>query len=138
MTSLVALLVAVFLGVLGTAPRPTEASGPAEGEPDLVLLVSNQSFDDPSATLTFTIDGQTVVDQEFDVEGQHTWVEFPLDVGPGHHRLVAQSDQGHNWRQDFRLPDGERRWAAVEYWAGDDHLDRTFTWRMDDRPLAFD
>jgi len=74
MTSLVALLVAVFLGVLGTAPRPTEASGPAEGEPDLVLLVSNQSFDDPAATLTLTIDGQTVVDQEFDVEGQHTWV----------------------------------------------------------------
>lgn len=138
MTSLLALLLAAFLGALGPGPDQAGSGPVGVGDADLVLLVSNQSFDDPAASLSVDIDGRTVVAQRFDVEAQHTWIEFPLAVGPGRHTLVAESDAGHRFRQTFALPGEGRRWAVVDYWADDDHLARPFTWRMDDRPLAFD
>ena len=106
MTSLLALLLAAFLGALGPGPDQAGSGPVGVGDADLVLLVSNQSFDDPAASLSVDIDGRTVVAQRFDVEAQHTWIEFPLAVGPGRHTLVAESDAGHRFRQTFTLPAG--------------------------------
>jgi hypothetical protein len=44
---------------------------------DLVLYASNQSFDDENVHLTIAVDGVTVVDGDFHVEGQHNWISFP-------------------------------------------------------------
>jgi len=44
---------------------------------DLLLYVSNQSFEDENVRLKLDVDGVTVVDGEFRVEGQHHWIRFP-------------------------------------------------------------
>lgn len=90
-------------------PRPTPAP------PPFTLYVSNQSFEDPTVGITITIDGEVVVDEDFDVEGQHNWVSFEPDVAPGVHILHAASSTGAEFTTEFTMPDGEPRWAVVDY-----------------------
>ncbi len=49
---------------------------------DLVLYVSNQSFDDEKVGLRVAVDGVTVVDGEFHVEDQHNWFSFSSEYVP--------------------------------------------------------
>lgn len=107
-----------------------------EADADLVLWVSNQSFDDPLARLTVAVDGVTVVADDFHVEGQHHWVKFPLQAGPGRHELTAESDSGASLTRSFRLPADGRRYAVVDHWTYDEDPPE-LTWLFRRRPVAF-
>lgn len=98
---------------------------------DVVLGVSNQSFDDPDVGLKVMVDDVMVVDGSFAVEGQHTVVFLGLDLEPGTHTLGAVSDSGASASTTFELPAGERRWISVYYWYLDpDH--EGVTWGGED------
>lgn len=146
---LAALLVAAGCGTSTTrgsepdpAPSPAAGDPPAvevvgEDEADLHLWVSNQSFVDDPVAITVSVDGVTVVDRDFDVEGQHNWQLFPLALEPGEHALRVASDTGVTLARSFRVPEGERRYAVVDYWNYEDEHGRHFTWRIHRKPLAF-
>lgn len=102
---------------------------------DLVLYVSNQSFEDESVRLELAVDGVTVVDGEFRVEGQHTWIRFPLSLSAGSHSLTAESDTGATLKVSFRVPGDEARYAVVNYW-GDGHTPE-LTWLFQREPVGF-
>jgi hypothetical protein len=106
-----------------------------EDQADLILSVSNQSFDDEEVHLTVTIDDVTVVDGEFYVEGQHTWVRFPLAVPPGGHEIAATSDSGATLEESFVVPRGTTRYAVIDHWTEDGAGD--LTWQFSRRPFAF-
>ena len=89
---------------------------PKPPPPPLTLFISNQSLADSTVSITITIDGETVIDQDFDVEGQHNWVEFTPAVGPGDHTITATSSTGAEFSVDFNLPEDEPRWAVIDYW----------------------
>ena len=99
------------------------------------LFASNQSYDDETVHLTITLDGATVVDGDFRVEGQHNWFEFPLDVAPGHHDLIAEYDSGATLEKSFRVPAGEKRFAVIDHWGGGDSAE--LTWSFQREPVAF-
>lgn len=110
---------------------------------DLVLYVSNQSFEDEVVGITVAIDGVVVVDQDFDVEGQHNWVEFPIGLPAGEHTVTATSSTGTEGSHVLTLPEGEQRWVVVDYWYypdqgdGSDVVDRSFTIDVSDEQVAF-
>jgi hypothetical protein len=106
-------------------------------EADLILYVSNQSFDDKQVRLTVAVDGVTVVDDDFDVEGQHNWVQFPLDVSPGSHEIAAQSDTGATLRESFDTPEEGTRYAVVNHWTKRDDS-AILSWRFQRQVMAFD
>lgn len=106
-----------------------------EAEADLVLHVSNQSFDDGEVRLAVNVDGATVVDGELHVEGQHNWVTFPLRLSSGEHEITAESDSGATLRESFEVPRGKKRYAVIEHWTEDGSVD--LTWQFQRRPLAF-
>ena len=110
---------------------------PTPPPPPFTLYVSNQSFEDPTVRITITIDDQVVVDQDFDVEGQHNWITFTPDIAPGDHTLKAISDTGAELIVDFTLPDGEPRWAVVDYWYYPEEDPRNFTFDISDQPIGF-
>lgn len=112
-------------------PRPTPPP------PPLTLYVSNQSFEDPTVGITITIDGDVVVDEDFDVEGQHNWIRFEPDVAPGRHTVHAVSTTGAELTTEFTLPAGEPRWAVIDYWFYPDEDPREFTFQIHDEPIAF-
>lgn len=111
-------------------------------EADLVLIASNQSFDDDEVRLTVTVDGVTVVDDDFHVEGQHNWIYFPLSLSPGTHEVIAESDSGATLRESFVLPRGATRYAIIEHWTEDDSAETDdpsvdLTWQLLRRAPAF-
>ena len=91
-----------------------------EAEADLVLHVSNQSFDDEKVRLTIAVDGVTVVDGDFAVADQHNWVSFPLGMSPGVHEITAKADSGATLRETFEMPEDKARYAVIDHWGEDD------------------
>ncbi len=123
------------------APHPEVAAADAavrlvgEAEADLVLYVSNQSFDDEKVRLTVAIDGVTVVDGDFDVEGQHNWVSFPLAMSIGRHEITAESDSGGTLRTSFEIRRGKTSYAVIDHWTKDGTGD--LTWKFQRQPMGF-
>jgi hypothetical protein len=106
-----------------------------KAEADLILYVSNQSFDDEEVRLTVTIDGVTVVDGDFHVEGQHNWVSFPLALSSGEHAIRAESDSDATLHESFEIRQGKTRYAGIDHWGEDDSAG--LTWQSQWRPMAF-
>ena len=117
-----------------TAPN-SEVRLVSPADADLVLYVSNQSFGDETVRLKLAVDGVTVVDGEFRVEGQHHWIRFPLDLSSGTHSLTAESDTGATLEKSFQVPGDEPRYAVVDYWAEDGSAE--LTWRFQREPVGF-
>ena len=144
------LVLALALGVLGgcgqsegavPAPHPDVTAADAgvkvvdEAEADLVLHVSNQSFDDEKVHLTVAVDGATVVDGDFEVADQHNWASFHLELPPGVHEVTAEADSGAMLRESFRVPDDDTRYAVIDHWGAGDSAE--LTWLIQRRPLVF-
>lgn len=106
-----------------------------EDEADLVLHVSNQSFDDEEVRLTVRVDGVTVVDGDFHVEDQHNWVTFPLSMSAGGHEITAESDSGATLRESFDVRAGKTRYAVIDHWTEDGSAD--LTWLFQRQPIGF-
>ena len=106
--------------------------------PPLTLYVSNQSFDEPTIGIRIELDGDAVVDDAFDVEGQHNWVRFDPEVTSGSHTLHAVSATGAESTTDFVIPDGASRWIVVEYWFHVHDGPPRLVVRIFDEPVAFD
>lgn len=98
--------------------------------------VSNQSFDDEKVRLTVAVDGVTVVDGDFHVEGQHNWVRFPLSLPAGVHEVTAGSDSGATLSESFKVPDDKTRYAVIDHGGEGDSAE--LTWLFQRQPVAFD
>ncbi|MBM7490455.1 hypothetical protein JOD64_001677 [Micromonospora luteifusca] len=123
-------------------PPSTGAAAPAvrlveEHLADLHLWVSNQSFRDDPVVLTISIDGIAIVDQRFTVEGQHTFVLFPVRVPPGGHVVRVVSATGVDFQERFTMPERGRRYAAVGYVNAVDDSGRAIDWLIRSTPIAF-
>ncbi|CAA9379906.1 MAG: hypothetical protein AVDCRST_MAG32-1466 [uncultured Nocardioides sp.] len=108
-----------------------------EEQANLVLYVSNQSFDDEEVRLTVEVDGVAVVDGDFHVGDQHNWITFPLEMSSGAHHVTAKADSGAQLSEAFQVPSDEVRFAVIDYWAKDDHDPREFSWFIQQEPIAF-
>lgn len=111
---------------------------------NLVLYVSNQSFEHGVVGIDVGIDGVAVVGQSFAVEGQHNWIEFGIDLPPGEHTLTATSSTDVEAEHTFEVPEAERRWAVLDYWYypesddGSDEVPPSFTFTVHDQQVGFD
>jgi hypothetical protein len=106
--------VALALAAAGCA-GPSDAVAPAE--PNVHVYTSNQSFDDPTADILVTIDGETVFDGAAKVESQHNWMLREASVPPGDHTIIAlERETGARDTRAFVVPAGKERWVVVDYW----------------------
>jgi hypothetical protein len=63
-------------------------------------------------------DGRVAVDEKYEVEGQHTWLEFRFELPQGRHTLKAVSTAG----------DAERAWSFSALLVR--HLERAHRFRV--------
>jgi hypothetical protein len=95
------------------APEPVEIPSSASG--NVILYVSNQSYDLDPVDITVRIDGRVVSSDRYEVDDQHTWVDYPFDLAPGHHELVAESVRGEaRIEEAFDLTN--QKWLVVSFW----------------------
>jgi hypothetical protein len=125
------------VGTTSAHPGEPTIGVTSESDADLHLWVSNQSFADDPVRITVTIDDTVVVDQAFDVEGQHNWIQFPIEAPPGRHVVAVVSDTGIEMTEHFVLPKAGPRYAVIDYWNYPDEEGRHFTWSFSAEPVAF-
>lgn len=127
------------------APDPDVTSPDAEirlvdeTDPDanFTLVITNQSYDDEEVQLEVKVDGITVVNGDFHVEGQHNFVSYPLALRPGTHELTASSDDFNEALQEtFEVPPGKVRFGLIEHWTRKDSAD--LGWRLQRQGIAID
>ena len=102
----------------------------------LQLFVSNQSFDDDTVTIEVAVDGVTVVDEDFHVGSQHTWVNFPLVLPAGERTVRARADTGVVLDETVTVPAGDAYYAVLQYWDYEGEP-RQFTWDESAEPVGF-
>ncbi|HST83880.1 MAG TPA: hypothetical protein VLL08_19255 [Kineosporiaceae bacterium] len=137
-SAVVLLAVIALLSGCGGADEVTPRLPTAdEASANVILWVSNQSFDDESVRITVRLDDRAVIDQDFDVEGQHNWISFPLVVGSGSHKLAVTSDSGAQRVDQLIIPKTGRRYAVVDYWREGRELPH-FEFQASDTPIGFD
>ena len=117
----------------GTSPRPDALPRAPDG--NFVLYVSNQSFEIPRVDVRIEIDGRTAVDQDFEVENQHNWVEFRFELRKGRHTLKAVSKTGEAERSWLFNVKGNH-WAVVDYWYYPGDAKR-FSFDLSNEPIGF-
>ena len=119
------------------ASAPTGAPRLVDEETaNLHLYVSNQSFDRPRVRVRVRIDGVTLVDQDFAVEGQHNWVAFEVALAAGTHQVEITGPDGASEIEVLHVPARGVTSAVTNYWGNDGHGE--FDWRVSDRSIAFD
>jgi hypothetical protein len=108
------------LGSGGECPgvaRPLSELSTSADSANVFLYVTNQSFEDPVVRVVVDVEGQTVVDQAFDVCGQHNWVAFPLALPTGWHDLSISTHGDVVTRTRVDVPPSPgKRWVVVSYW----------------------
>lgn len=109
---------------------------------NVTLLVSNQSFELNPVDIEISIDGEAVVRDTFDVEGdqppQHNWSRYLLQLEDGRHRLAARA--GEQAELDTEFDVAGKHTIAVAHW----YSSRTagappkgyFTFESQARPIA--
>lgn len=135
----------------GTIPgqlSPTvEAFPPGEPAPSiapddevLVLMVSNQSFEDDAISLWMGIDGIQLAADRYEVRDQHTVTTYLVrGLPPGSHELTVESDTGVSHTATVTINEGAPRWAYVTYWYyPDDGAGRYVNVLESDDPIAID
>ncbi|HJQ92804.1 MAG TPA: hypothetical protein VJ874_00805 [Candidatus Thermoplasmatota archaeon] len=110
------VVVAVLLaGCSSPAGQPSDPDAP--DDPNVHVYTSNQSFDDPTADILVTIDGEAVFDGKAEVEGQHNWMLREAKVAAGRHTVVAlERETDARESMAFDVPAGEERWIVVDFW----------------------
>jgi hypothetical protein len=92
-----------------------------ESGTNVTLLVSNQSFDINPVDITILVDGQTVMQDEFDVQGdqppQHNWRRYHLRLDDGLHSLDVVSKKGRAQLHTTCEVAGEPT-VTIAYWYG--------------------
>lgn len=124
--------------VQGRPPSATATPLPVPSGPTgtLQLFVSNQSFDDDTVGIVVTIDGRTVVDEDFEVGSQHNWVTFPLVLPAGPRVVQARSDTGITLQEEVTVPAGGTHYAVIDYWDYKGEPKR-LTFRESAEPMGF-
>ena len=155
---LVLVAMSLLVAVCGSAPpepSPTTSAGPTSTpsagtpgsdllDPDgnVVLYVSNQSFEIDPVDVVVAIDGEPVIAEEFAVANQHNWKKFVLRLSPGRHTLTARSGRGAATLETSFVVKGAH-WAVLDYWYyseayGSPPEPRHFEFMIQDEPVAFD
>ena len=75
-----------------------------EAEADLLLWISNQSFEDAEVGLTVRVDDVPIADGRFEVQDESSWVELPLLLEPGEHEITASATTGIRTAETFEIP----------------------------------
>ena len=102
---------------------------------NFVLYVSNQSFEIDPVDIRVTIDGKLAVDEDFEVEDQHNWVEYTFRLREGRHVLRAESRAGAaELTRSFELT--RKTWAVLNYWYYPGERKR-FSFDLSHQPVAF-
>jgi len=102
----------------------------------VTLTVSNQSFELTQVDITVLLDGNVVVDDNFEVGDQHNFVEYRFELPRGSHTLRAVSSGAGVAREEQIDITGEH-WAYIGFLSRTGAAPRSFEFAFQGEPIYF-
>ena len=113
-TALIAVIALTFGCETTVAPAPSDVELVSVLNP-FTLYVCNQSLAISPIDIHVEIDGEVMVQEEFEASHQLNWKTFDLMIAPGEHTIDVSSDKGRaQLSEEFTVT--SERGASVEYW----------------------
>ena len=107
---------------------------------NVVLYVSSQSHELDPVDIMIEVDGEQVIDEDFEAGSGHNQKQFILRLSSGRHALTARSIKGAaSLKRSFSVTG--KRWISVDYWystTGHPPTPRQLIFRIQDKPMLFD
>jgi|GEM_PF-3369996 len=86
---------------------------------NIEIVVSNQSFENPSVTLSCLVDGIEIFEEEFDVGDQHNVSYYFVNIIEGDHILKVTSEDGQV--EEYKFETGQnKKYFYITYWGNKD------------------
>jgi hypothetical protein len=83
---------------------------------NFAISISNQSLHDSTVDITFEIDGQVAVSEDFEVGNQHNYRQYVFQLDKGPHWIRAVSLDGNvEFLGDIEVGDA-KQYAHLDYW----------------------
>jgi hypothetical protein len=103
------------------AGADTDAGGARH---EIVLYVSNQTYEIDPVDILVTVDRRIVAQGKFQVGDGHNWRKFAFSVPDGRHQIIASSQRGKAML-DVICNVRANEWLVLNYW-GRGHLQLGF------------
>jgi len=106
----------------------------AEKQSNLIIILSNQSYENTKVSLMVYVDGNELISQNCKTENQHTGYYYYYNL-VGTHIIKVVSDDGQTVEKTMSLDENTPLWVLMSYW-GDgesakinfDIMDSPFLW----------
>ena len=136
-----AALVIVIMNLCSCDKELPKIQNPFENKDgNLILYVSNQSYETKIVDILVTIDDTPTLHEYFKVANQHLWKQFSLQLSQGRHKIKAVTWKGNAViEQEFEL--NGKRWAVLNFCYGkqEGHMCNkpSFLFEVFDKPIRF-
>jgi hypothetical protein len=131
----VALWTLMSMNSAGDKTQEVEATLAQSGTGNVVLYVSNQSFDRSPVDITVHIDGKRAGSADFASGAGHGWVKHTFELTPGKHTITAASKAGAA-RFEKEIEIKGKHWASIDYWFTKKDGQATLSFRIQETPMA--
>jgi hypothetical protein len=112
------LVLAIILCGCVRSTKPQFTQEIDQPDANFILYVSNQSFEKPEVDISVIIDGETVVNDLFQVKNKHYWKTYSLKLPLGNHQLSVKADNGtYKLERSFEITN--KHWAVISFWCTD-------------------
>jgi len=106
----------------------------AEKQSNLIIILSNQSYENTKVSLMVYVDGNELISQNCKTENQHTGYYYYYNL-VGTHIIKVVSDDGQTVEKTMSLDENTPLWVLMSYWCDGesakinfDIMDSPFLW----------
>ena len=103
---------------------------------NLIVMISNQSFENPNVKIKGYIDDELLFEVIYSVGGQHVVTYYYSNLKKGNHTIFVESEDGAKLTEIIEIGE-EKLWIYITYWGGKD-FDPEFGIMKQDKPIGLE
>lgn len=105
-----------------------------EKNANIVVMVSNQSFDVPHVKMSGTVDELHVFNDEYSVGDQHQYAYYYVYASPGEHEFKVLAN-GISIKETVTITEDEPLWICFSYWNAENEDEKISVFTQNERIL---
>lgn len=104
-----------------------------EENANIIVMVSNQSFDVPKVQMSGTVDGLHIFDDKYSVGNQHQYAYYYVYASQGEHEFEIMANE-ISIKETVTITE-EPLWVCFSYWNSDNEGEKISVYSQNDRIL---
>lgn len=105
-----------------------------EKNANIIVMVSNQSFDVPDVRMSGTVDGLHIFDDDYSVGDQHQYAYYYVYTSPGEHEFEILAND-ISIKETVTIIEEEPLWICFSYWNSENEDEKISVFSQNERIL---